>query len=61
VSFLSKLGSRKFLTALAGIIVGVAMAFGPNDDTVRPIAGSVTSIVSTVVYIFAQAKLDAGK
>ena len=61
MSLLKKFGSRKFLAALAGIVVGIALAFGSSEDTVRTVTGAVTSVISAVAYILAEAQVDAGK
>ena len=58
-AFLTKLTSRKFLTCIAGVILGVCMTFGLDEGTVNIIAGAVTSIVSVVIYIYSEGKIDA--
>lgn len=55
----SKFGSRKFLTCVAGIILGICMAFGIDEGAVNIIAGAVTSIASAVIYIYTEGKIDA--
>ena len=57
--FIKKLTSRKFLTCVAGVIIGVCMAFGLDTNTVNTISGAVTSIVSIAVYIYTEGKIDA--
>lgn len=54
-----KLTSRKLWTAIVGIIVGVAAAFGLPDNDIAQIAGIVTSAMSVVAYITGEAKVDA--
>ena len=51
-----KLTSRKFLLALVGVVVGIAMAFGIESGE---IVGAVTTISSIVAYITGEAKVDA--
>ena len=58
-AFLKKLTSRKFLTCIAGVVLGVCMVFGLDESTVNVIAGAVTSIVSVAMYIYAEGKIDA--
>lgn len=58
-SFLKKLTSRKFLTCIAGVVLGICMVFGLDEGTVNVIAGAVTSIVSVGMYIYAEGKIDA--
>ena len=57
--FLSKLTSRKFLTCVAGIVLGVCMVFGLDQGTVSTIAGAIMSVASIVSYIIAEGKIDA--
>ena len=51
-----KLTSRKFLLALVGVVVGVAMAFGVESGEIM---GAVTTIASIIAYINGEAKVDA--
>ncbi len=53
-----KLTSRKLWAAIAGIIVGLVVAFGGEPETVQTVAGSVMSVVSAIVYIIAEAGVD---
>lgn len=57
--FLEKFKSRKFLTCVAGIIMGACMYFGLDVSTVDKIAGAVVSISSIVTYIYTEGKIDA--
>lgn len=57
--FLNKLKSRKFLTCVAGIIMGLCMVFGLDEGTVTTISGAVTSVMSIVIYIYSEGKIDA--
>ena len=54
----AKLTSRKLWAAIAGIIVGLVVAFGGEGETVETVAGSVMSVVSAVIYILAEAGID---
>lgn len=58
-AFLKKLTSRKFLTCVAGVIMGLCMAFGLDDGAVSTISGAVTSIVSVAIYIYTEGKIDS--
>ena len=58
-TLIKKFTSRKFLTCVAGVMLGVCMVFGIDEGTVNIIAGAVTSIVSVVAYIYAEGKIDA--
>lgn len=57
--FLSKLKSRKFLTCVAGVVMGVCMVFGLDEGAINTVAGAVTAIVSIVSYIYSEGKIDA--
>ena len=57
--FLNKLMSRKFLTCVAGIIMGLCMVFGLDENTISTVAGAITSVISVVSYIYIEGKIDA--
>lgn len=57
--FLGKFKSRKFLTCVAGVIVGVCMMFGLDEGTIDTVAGAVVSLGSIVTYIYTEGKIDA--
>ena len=57
--FLSKLKSRKFLTCVAGVVMGACMVFGIDEGSVNTIAGAITAVSSIVMYIYAEGKVDA--
>ena len=58
-----KLTSRKFLLALVGVVSGLALAFGGEvieiNHMVSTVGGILTALGSAVVYINAEAKVDA--
>lgn len=54
-----KLSSRKLWAAVAGIVAGLAMVFGLDENTITTVAGSVVSVASVVAYILAEGKIDA--
>jgi len=56
-----KLSSRKLWAAVVGVIVGLAAAFGVEENEYAQIAGIVTSAVSVVGYIFGEAAMDAAR
>ena len=58
--FLRKFKSRKFLTCIAGVVMGVCMSFGFDKETVDTIAGAIVAASSIVTYIYAEGKVDAG-
>lgn len=58
-NFINKLKSRKFLTCVAGVVMGICMVFGLDESTISTIAGAVTTVVSVVTYIHTEGKIDA--
>lgn len=56
---IQKLTSRKLWMALAGVVTGVAMAFGAESTDVESVTGAVTALISVVAYIIAEGKVDA--
>lgn len=56
---MKKLKSRKFLTCVAGVIMGACMVFGLDEGTVDTIAGAIVAVGSIVTYIYTEGKIDA--
>lgn len=56
--FAKKFLSRKFLIALVGTIVGLAISLGADASEIQQIAGSIVTAVSAVGYIFGEAMTD---
>jgi hypothetical protein len=56
---LSKFKSRKFLAAVAGVVVGLCMVFGIEESEISNVAGAVVSVASLVAYIITEGKVDA--
>ena len=54
-----KLSSRKLWAAVAGIVTGLAMVFGLDENTISSVAGAVVSVASVVAYIVSEGKVDA--
>ena len=54
-----KLSSRKLWAAAAGIVTGLAMVFGLDENTISTVAGAVVSVASVVAYILAEGRVDA--
>lgn len=54
-----KLSSRKLWAAVAGIVTGLSMVFGLDENTISTVAGAVVSVASVVAYIMAEGKVDA--
>ena len=56
---LKKLKSRKLWLAIAGVATGIAVAFGADAGEISTVAGAVLSVVSAIVYIVIEGKIDA--
>lgn len=56
---LNKLASRKLWAAVAGIILGTALAFGVDGDTITTVSGTITALCSLVTYILTEGRIDA--
>ena len=56
---IKKLTSRKLWLSLAGVATGVALALGADASDVQAVSGAVTALVSAVVYIIVEGKVDA--
>lgn len=57
--FLNKLKSRKFLTCVAGVIMGICMVFGLDEGAIDTVSGAIVALGSIVTYIYAEGKIDA--
>ena len=57
--FFKKFLSRKFMIAVVGTIVGLAISLGADASEIQQIAGAVVSAISAVGYIFGEAMVDA--
>lgn len=54
-----KLKSTKLWCALAGLVLGAALALGADGESLGQVLGAVTAIVSAVTYIVTEGKVDA--
>lgn len=54
-----KWGSRKFWALVAGVATSVLVLMGAGEDTAVKITGVITAVGSVVVYILAEAHVDA--
>lgn len=61
VNWKQKLSSRKLWAAVVGVIVGLAAAFGIEENEYAQIVGVVGSVVSAVSYIFGESAVDAAR
>ena len=55
----SKLTSRKFWVALAGLVVGILALFKVDANTTTQISGVVMSLGSVIAYIVGEGLVDA--
>lgn len=58
-TFIRKITSRKFLSCIAGVVLGISMIFGVDENVVSTVAGAITSVVSVAMYIYTEGKIDA--
>ncbi|WP_312280969.1 hypothetical protein [Oscillibacter sp.] len=58
-TIMRKLSSRKLWAALAGVVTGLAMVFGLDENTISTVAGAVVSVASVLTYIVTEGKIDA--
>jgi len=56
-----KLSSRKLWAAIAGIVTGLAMVFGLDENTISTVAGAVVSAASVVAYVLAEGSVDTAR
>lgn len=56
---LKKLTSRKFVTAMLGVITGICVLFGIDEGAVSTVAGAVLAAASAASYIIVEGRLDA--
>ncbi len=61
IDWKQKLMSRKLWAAVVGIIVGLAAAFGIQENDYAQVAGVVTSVMSVLGYIFGEAAVDKAR
>lgn len=54
-----KLTSRKFWTAVSGIIIGCLMLFGFSESTLEKISALILILGDTVAYIWTEGNVDA--
>lgn len=55
----TKLTSRKLWAAVAGLIAGLAMVFGLDENVITTVAGAVVSVGSVITYIITEGRIDA--
>ena len=55
----NKLTSRKLWAAAAGVVTGLAMAFGLDETVISTVAGGMVTLASVVSYIVTEGAVDA--
>ena len=58
-TLIQKITSRKFLTCVAGIVMGLCTIFGVDQSSVSTVAGAVIAVGSIITYIVTEGKVDA--
>ena len=56
---MTKLSSRKLWAAVAGLVAGLSMVFGLDENIISTVAGAVVSVASVITYIVTEGKIDA--
>ncbi len=56
-----KMSSRKLWAAIVGVLTGVAMIFGLDENVINTVSGAVLAAGSIVAYITAEGKVDAAR
>ena len=59
--FLRKLSSRKLWMAIGGIATGICMVLGIDATEIETVCGGIVSILSCVMYIYTEGKIDAAR
>ena len=57
-TLLSKLKSRKFWAAILGVVTGIAMIFGLDENVINIFSGAAVALGSIIVYIRTEGKND---
>ena len=61
VDWKSKLTSRKFWMALAGLVSGLLLAFRVDENTVNDITGIIMACASVIAYVIGEGLADAAR
>lgn len=56
---MKKLASRKLWAAIVGVIAGLSMVFGLDENVMNTACGAVVTAASLVTYIVTEGKVDA--
>lgn len=55
---IEKITSRKFWTAVTGIVTGIILMFSADENLIQLISGCILTIADTVIYIISEAEVD---
>lgn len=58
-TLIRKLSSRKLWAAIAGVVAGLAVVFGLDENVVSTASGAVMAVASLITYIVTEGKIDA--
>lgn len=58
-NFFRKLSSRKLWIAICGIATGICMVLGIDATEIETVCGGIVSILSCIMYIYTEGKIDA--
>lgn len=58
-TLLQKLQSRKLWAAVVGVVTGLALIFGLDQNVINTVSGAVVAIGSVITYIIAEGRIDA--
>lgn len=54
-----KLSSRKFWSAVIGVVLSVMVIYGSSDEEKTKITGLITACSTLIIYILAESNVDA--
>lgn len=55
-----KLTSRKLWMALAGLVSGLVLAFGGDENVAQTVSGVILQAASVIGYLIAEGLVDSG-
>lgn len=57
-TLVQKLSSRKLWAAIVGLVTGLALVFGLDQNIINTVSGAVVAISSVVTYIITEGRID---
>ncbi|MBO7451518.1 MAG: hypothetical protein J6U54_14225 [Clostridiales bacterium] len=54
-----KLSSRKFWSAVIGVVLSIMVIYGSSDEEKTKITGLITACSTLIIYILAESNVDA--